>query len=65
MRAGQYWLVLHVDDGLLLGDPNDPRFKALRQKINSMFQIKEWKDLCEEAQPFYRRDHRKRLRGNL
>ena len=28
--AGWAVLVLHVDDGLLLGDPNDPRFKGLR-----------------------------------
>lgn len=33
---------LHVDDGFLAGDPKNPKFEALRQKINESFNIKSW-----------------------
>ncbi len=36
-------LALHVDDGLLLGSNQDPRFQKLKEQINSLFKIKEWK----------------------
>ncbi|CAK9106516.1 Retrovirus-related Pol polyprotein from transposon RE1 (Retro element 1) (AtRE1) [Includes: Protease RE1 [Durusdinium trenchii] len=38
-------LSLHVDDGLLFGDENDPRFQKLKSDINKMFTIKEWKSI--------------------
>ena len=38
-------LALHVDDGLLVGDDRDPRFRALKKKIDGKFRIKEWKTL--------------------
>ena len=53
-QEGRTWaiLVLHVDDGMLFGDFEDPRFQALKEQINGMFPIKEWKPLTEEAQQF-------------
>ena len=52
--AGKTWalLVLHVDDGLLLGNLKDPRFQELRKQIDGMFKIKEWKEVTEKPQPF-------------
>ena len=46
-EAGKSWaiLALHVDDGLLVGDDRDPRFRALKKKIDGKFRIKEWKTL--------------------
>jgi hypothetical protein len=29
-----------VDDGLLMGAADDPRFKALKEQINGIFNIK-------------------------
>lgn len=42
---GKSWAVLclHVDDGLLFGNPEDPRYQKLKKEINSRFRIKEWK----------------------
>ena len=36
-------LCLHVDDGLLFGDPKDRRYIDLKAEINRRFKIKEWK----------------------
>ena len=33
---------LHVDDGFVVGGPHDPVFLAAKDKINSLFRIKEW-----------------------
>ena len=38
-------LCLHVDDGLLMGSADDPRFTALKEKINSIFHIKGWEQI--------------------
>ena len=38
-------LCLHVDDGLLMGSATDPRFTALKEQINSLFNIKAWQSL--------------------
>ena len=38
-------LCLHLDDGLLLGNPKDPRYVKLRDQINKRFRIKEWKKI--------------------
>ena len=38
-------LCLHVDDGLLLGSGQDPRFTRLKEQINSIFAIKGWEQL--------------------
>ena len=38
-------LSLHVDDGLLFGDEADSRFQKLKNDINKMFAIKEWKSI--------------------
>ena len=45
-EGGISWaiLCLHVDDGLLLGDPNDSRFVKLKAQLNKLFKIKEWKE---------------------
>ena len=45
--GGVSWaiLCLHVDDGLLLGNPKDPRYVKLRSQINQRFRIKEWKKI--------------------
>lgn len=42
---GTSWaiLCLHVDDGLLFGDPKDQRYIDLKAEINRRFKIKEWK----------------------
>ena len=42
---GKSWaiLCLHVDDGLLFGDPADQRYQKLKKEIDSKFCIKEWK----------------------
>ena len=44
-KTGVSWaiLCLHVDDGLLLGSNADPRFVRLKDQINGLFKIKEWK----------------------
>ena len=39
-----------MDDGLLIGSDDDPRFVALRKSINGRFNIKEWQHL-EEGKP--------------
>ena len=36
-------LSLYVDDGLLFGDPKDPRFVSVKKKVDSTFNIKHWK----------------------
>ena len=33
---------LHVDDGLLIGNPQNPKFDQLRQAIDGVFNIKAW-----------------------
>ena len=38
-------LCLHVDDGLLLGHPRDPRYLKLKEELNGLFRIKEWKQV--------------------
>ena len=38
-------LSLYVDDGLLFGDPRDPRFQQVKKKVDSVFNIKHWKSL--------------------
>ena len=38
-------LSLYVDDGLLFGDPKDPRFVHVKQKVDSTLNIKHWKTL--------------------
>ena len=38
-------LCLHVDDGLLLGHPKDPRYLKLKEELNGLFRIKEWKQV--------------------
>ena len=38
-------LCLHVDDGLLMGAADDPRFKALKEQINGIFNIKAWQQI--------------------
>ena len=45
-EGGTTWalLCLHVDDGLLLGRNDDPRFQKLKKQIDSLFKIKEWKE---------------------
>ena len=47
VENGLTWalLCLHVDDGLLFGDPADPRFLKLKDTINGLFNIKEWKKI--------------------
>ena len=35
-------LSLYGDDGLLLGDPRDPRFQQIKKKVASVFNIKHW-----------------------
>ena len=42
---GTSWAILrlHVDDGLLFGDPKDQRYIDLKAEINRRFRIKEWK----------------------
>ena len=44
-KTGVSWaiLCLHVDDGLLIGSNADPRFVKLKDQINGLFKIKEWK----------------------
>lgn len=43
---------LHVDDGMLAGDPNSPTFKKLLKDINARFNIKEWKTIGKEPCDF-------------
>ena len=38
-------LSLYVDDGLLFGDPADPRFQRVSVKVESTFNIRHWKSL--------------------
>lgn len=38
---------LHVDDGMLAGDPRSKHFKEIYNAINERFNIKEWKTLGE------------------
>ena len=38
-------LSLYVDDGLLFGDPKDPRFQRVKKKVDSTFNIKHRKSL--------------------
>ena len=44
-EKGKVWaiLCLHVDDGLLTGRADDPRYIELKEEINTRFRIKEWK----------------------
>ena len=35
-------ITLHVDDGLMFGDPKERTYKDARRKINEHFNIKEW-----------------------
>ena len=41
-------LTLHVDDGMVFGNKNDPRYKALKARIDKNFKIKDWKSVGEE-----------------
>ena len=41
---------LHVDDGLLAGREDDPRFHRIKEAITEAFQIKKWQKL-EEGKP--------------
>ena len=45
-EGGVSWalLALHVDDGLLMGAKDDPRVLKLKEQINQLFKIKEWKE---------------------
>ena len=43
---------LHVDDGMLGGDAKSPAFKALLDRINKRFNIKEWKLVGEKPLDF-------------
>ena len=38
-------LCLHVDDGLLLGHPEDRRYLKLKDDLNKLFKIKEWRQM--------------------
>ena len=40
---------LHVDDGMLSGNPKDPRFIKLQKEIDSRFNIKEWLDSAKDT----------------
>jgi len=39
---------LHVDDGLLYGNPKDPTFKSALAQVNRLFNIKEWHSLSAD-----------------
>ena len=41
-------VTLHVDDGLIFGDPNNKTYREARKKINENFNIKEWHKLDAE-----------------
>ena len=41
-------VTLHVDDGLIFGDPNEKTYREARKKINEHFNIKEWNKLDAE-----------------
>ncbi len=43
---------LHVDDGILAGDPQSEEFKLVYDKINERFNIKEWQVLGEKGADF-------------
>ncbi len=43
---------LHVDDGILAGDPKSAVFKAVFEKINQRFNIKEWQTLGSQGVDF-------------
>ena len=43
---------LHVDDGMLAGDPKSKEFQALLSKIDANFNIKEWKTVAEDPVDF-------------
>ena len=43
---------LHVDDGILAGDPKSPEFVDVMKKINARFNIKEWQTLDEGGVDF-------------
>ena len=43
---------LHVDDGMLAGDPKSPGFQRLLRAINERFNIKEWKTIGKEPCDF-------------
>lgn len=49
-EKGHSWALcaLRVDDGLLVGNDQDPKFVALRERINQQFNIEEWQLLTEE-----------------
>ena len=36
-------LTLHVDDGMMFGNKTDPRYGALKHKVNKNFKIEDWK----------------------
>ena len=37
-----------MDDGILFGDPADPRFQRAKVRVDSTFNIKHWKSLGPE-----------------
>ena len=43
------WCALHVDDGLFIGNPQEPLFEALRRNIDNHFNIKSWEELNEDG----------------
>ena len=45
-------LSLYVDDGLLFGDPKDPRFQRIRKQVDPVFNIKHWKALGLHAEKY-------------
>ena len=40
---------LRADDGMLSGNPKDPRFIKLKKEMDSRFNIKEWLELVKAA----------------
>ena len=45
-------LRLYVDDGLLFGDPKDPRFLRTKKHVDSVFNIKHWKSLGPQSEKY-------------
>ena len=40
---------LHVDDGLFIGNPQNPKFDELKRAIDSVFNIKEWQVVGQQG----------------
>ncbi|MDA8584405.1 hypothetical protein N9L68_09210 [bacterium] len=43
-------MILYVDDGLLCCDPKGPRLQEIKEKVDSVFNIKHWKSLGLRAE---------------